>query len=75
MGKLFCKMSDLHEMKTFAFQNIMKNSSTISGHYFMMTSSVTKKHWSVKTREEVGSQIGFSGLLMQCGVMSTAFET
>ena len=42
-------MSDLHEMKSSTFQNIM-NSSTLSEHYFMMISSLNKKNVSVKTR-------------------------
>lgn len=69
MGKSFCKMSDLCQMKPFLFQDTIKNSSTISEHHFMTTSSLGKKSLSVKTNEGVDSQIVFSGLLMQYGML------
>ena len=54
-------MSDLCEMKS-TFQNrIMKNSSTLSEHYFMISSS-SKKNASIKDKgKEAGSQVVFRG--------------
>lgn len=69
MGRLFYKMSDLCQMKPFLFQDIIKNSSTISEHHLMTTSSLGKKSLPIKTRERVHSQTVFHGLLMQCGML------
>jgi len=59
MGRLFCKMSDLHQVNPFSFSQQMKDGYAISEHYFITTSSLTIKSVSVKTRKGVGSQILF----------------
>lgn len=61
-------MSDLYQIKPFLFQDMMKNSSTISEHHFL-TISLGKKSFSVKKRKEMGFQIVFDGLLTQCGML------
>lgn len=59
MGRLFCKTSDLYQVKPFSFSQQMKDSYAISEYYFTTTSSLTMKSVSVKTRKGVGSQILF----------------
>lgn len=43
MGRLFCKMSDLHQVNPFSFSQQMKDGYAISEHYFITTSSLTIK--------------------------------